>query len=279
MVALALVTLYSTQAFESSPAPAPSAGKPAPVTTDSRALAQLVTDNPREQSSDGQQFRWLSRRGLLTLKASAPGRFWVAFRARSLGRPRRLELRSRAGQTLSRVIQPRIAPYIVGPVKLDSRLAFTASALPGPQRASAADPRRLSIALQSVHVTPTRLAAFASVGFYPDEEFGGRVFNWLNQRGQLIVAGPASARRAWIQVALSSIKGTRSVRFTGPGLDTVATAPEQPTLRQVVLGPIALRHGRVSLQVVAQQKPVRLGVDDRLLSIQINDVRVYDRQP
>ncbi|MDQ3721268.1 MAG: hypothetical protein M3350_10900 [Actinomycetota bacterium] len=272
ILAAAVTALLLTSPDAKEEAATPKARATPPPTQTSTAL---VGAYGRELGADGQYGRWLGDRATFALRRSRAPERWLAFRASSYRRTRRMRLTSKGGMAFKTVVPREPGARLIGPIKSPTQ-SLTIAVAPRATAGPGDDRRRLSVFISALHETHQPLAALPGKGFLPEEESPRDVrrFNWLSQDGDVdIVAGPRqpraylafdarSSRTRWLTIRAGS-DPARRVNVPGSGSDT-----------HVVVGPFTLRRGHARIRFHATPGPDRgSGKDPRRLSVRLADLK------
>jgi hypothetical protein len=239
-----------------------------------RESARFDDTFPAELGPEGLQWQWMKGRAQLVVHGQ--GRYWVAFKALSFRRARRLSLMIPHHELVVRVTTAPTAK-IMGPLVISGTQQFALRARPGPRRHRGLDKRRLAIFLSSPILARDPVAALLGLGFMRREiDANGLPFNWLGQNGHLELISRPPARRVWLSFAAMSLRRRLlTLRRLGSGRAIGRVEiPGDGVEHIITFGPVSLVNGRSSLFMRASPGPEHNGPDPRALSVRIARLHV-----
>jgi hypothetical protein len=204
--------------------------------------------------------RWESLAEPGTLRLEGHDRFWLSFRAFSLGAPGGLTVAGDDGNFTFR-LGSAASIHFAGPLYLSGSTDYRLT--PGGAG---------TIFMSDYRLARHPLAAVPEEGFWPTEfrDADGTYFNWLNTAGTIELASrDRSARRMWLAFDLSSVDQPRSVTISGAGQDRRVDAPERGSSRRFVLGPFALGTDGTARLRVSSPGPQVYGSDPRRRTVRL----------
>jgi hypothetical protein len=254
--------------------------QPTPHSEESAAeLARFVGTFPPERGPDGLQWQWMKSTASIAVRGR--GKYWLAFRALSLDRPRSL-LVAEPQKTVSIRVAPTPMTEILGPFIVVGSRQLSLAARPGARRATKVDKRQVSIFLTTPLLSRDPAAALPGSGFAGSElDRRGVPFTWLSQDGHLDLVASPPTHAVWLSFAAMSPR-RRLLIVESQGFRRIISRtviPGDGKNHAVALGPITLVGRRSTLIMRADPGPERIGSDPRSLSIRLTRFQVAARRP